>query len=100
MACPGIRKGGGGENLKGFFFAFQFFKGCQAQKIAEIIIFPTEKVAKYRRNSLKFALMTLFFCFSISRGGCFRPLGSTEFEKVKTVSTGNGRLLTYYDLYF
>ena len=28
VACPGIRKGGGGgENLKGFFFAFQFFEG-------------------------------------------------------------------------
>ena len=26
VACPGIRKGGG-EYLKGFFFAFQFFKG-------------------------------------------------------------------------
>ena len=28
VACPGIRKGGGGgESLKGFFFAFQYFKG-------------------------------------------------------------------------
>ena len=26
MACPGIRKGGGGENPK-VFFSFQFFKG-------------------------------------------------------------------------
>ena len=27
VACPGIRKGGGGKNMKGFFSAFQFFKG-------------------------------------------------------------------------
>ena len=42
-ACPGIRQGGG-----------------PAQKIAEKIIFSTKKVATYRRNSLKFALMTFF----------------------------------------
>ena len=49
VACPGIRKGGGGENLKGFFFAFQLFKGGgAAQKTAKNMIFSTEKVAKYR----------------------------------------------------
>ena len=49
VACPGICKGGGGESLKGFlFFAFQFFKGGSAQKIAEKMIFPTKKVAKYK----------------------------------------------------
>ena len=48
-ACPGIRKrGGGAQNLKGFFFfAFQFFRvGGPAQKIAEKMIFLTKKVAK------------------------------------------------------
>ena len=47
VACPGICKGGGGaENLKGFFFAFQYFKGGPAQKITDNIIFPTEKVGQ------------------------------------------------------
>ena len=27
VAYPGIRKGGGGKNLKSFFFGFQYFKG-------------------------------------------------------------------------
>ena len=37
--------GGGGENLKGFFF----LQGRgPAQKLAEKVIFPTKKVAKYR----------------------------------------------------
>ena len=40
--------GGGGENLKVFFFAFQFIKGGPAQKIAEKMIFPIKKVSKYR----------------------------------------------------
>ena len=49
-ACPGIRKrGGGGQNLKAFFFfAFQFFRGGPAQKLAEKMTFSTKKVAKYR----------------------------------------------------
>ena len=34
------------ENMKGFFLAFQFFKGGPAQKIVEKMIFPTKKVAK------------------------------------------------------
>ena len=47
-ACPGIRKGGEGQNLKAFF-AFQYFRGGDpTQKIAEKMIFPTKKVAKYR----------------------------------------------------
>ena len=46
VACPGIRRGA--KNLKGLFFAFQFFKGGPAQKIAEKMIFQTKKVAKYR----------------------------------------------------
>ena len=72
-ACPGIRKRGGpkSESLFFFFFFFQFFRGGgPAQKLAEKMTFSTKKVAKYRRNSLIFALMTLFFFgFSISRGG-------------------------------
>ena len=36
-ACPGIR-----------FFAFQFFRGGPAPKIAEKMIFSTKEVAKYR----------------------------------------------------
>ena len=49
MACPGIRKeGGGGENLRGFFLLFNFSRGGPAQKIAEKLIFPTKKVAKYK----------------------------------------------------
>ena len=60
------------ENL--FFLFFNFSEGGPAQKIAEKIIFRLKKVAKYRGNSLKFALMT-FFCFSISRGGGAGPLG-------------------------
>ena len=48
VACPGIRKGGGGgENLKGFFFIFNI-QGGPAQKIADKMTFPTKKVAKYR----------------------------------------------------
>ena len=40
---------GGGENLKGFFFLpFNFSREGPAQKIADKIIFPTKKVAKYR----------------------------------------------------
>ena len=47
-----------------FFFAFQYLRGGgAAKKIADKIIFPTKKVAKYRWNSLKFALMTFFFAF-------------------------------------
>ena len=45
-ACPEIRKGGGGKNLKVFFLFFNF-KGGPAQKIAEKIKYPTKKVAKY-----------------------------------------------------
>ena len=50
VACPGIRKvrGGGGENLKGFFIALQIFEGGPAQKIAEKMIFRTKKGGKYR----------------------------------------------------
>ena len=47
--CPAIRKGGGAQNLKAFFFLlFNFSGGGPAQKIAEKIIFSTKKVAKYR----------------------------------------------------
>ena len=35
----------GAVNLKGFFLLFNFLR---AQKIAEKMIFPTKKVAKYR----------------------------------------------------
>ena len=40
----------GGQKSEGLFFAFQYFKGGggPAQKIAEKMIFPTKKVAKYR----------------------------------------------------
>ena len=42
-------RGGGGQDLKAFFFAFQFFRGGgAAQKIDEKMIFSTKKVAKYR----------------------------------------------------
>ena len=27
VACPGIRRGGGGDDLKGFFFCFSIFQG-------------------------------------------------------------------------
>ena len=52
-ACPGIRKGGWGQNLKPyfffFFFAFQFFRGGgPAQNAAEKMIFSPKKVTKYR----------------------------------------------------
>ena len=52
MACPGIRKGGG-QNLKGFLFFWgggllNFSRRVPAQEIAEKMIFPTKKVAKYR----------------------------------------------------
>ena len=41
---------GGGENWKDFFFCITIFQGGggPAQKIGEKMIFPTEKVAKYR----------------------------------------------------
>ena len=40
--------GGGGKYLKGFFLLFNFSRGAQLKKIAEKMIFPTTKVAKYR----------------------------------------------------
>ena len=66
-------RGGGGNWV--FLFAFQLFRGGSAQKIAEKMLFPAKKGANY--NSLTFALMTFFFCFSISRsleGGHAGPL--------------------------
>ena len=57
---------GGAQNLKAFFFCFSIFQGGAAQKM----IISTKKVAKYRWNSLKFALMTfLFFAFQFLGGG-------------------------------
>ena len=49
-ACPGIRQGGGAQNLKAsfFFLLFNFSGGGPAQKIAEKMICSTKKVAKYR----------------------------------------------------
>ena len=35
-----------------FFFAFQFFRGCPAQKLAEKMTFSTKKVAKYSNQML------------------------------------------------
>ena len=35
---------GGGRKSERLFFAFQFFKGGPAQKIAEKIMFPTKKL--------------------------------------------------------
>ena len=50
-ACPGIRRGGGAKSESVFFvvfFCFSIFQGGPAaHKIAEKIIFSTEKVAKY-----------------------------------------------------
>ena len=41
--------GEGPENLKAFFFGFSIFQGGgEAQKIADKMIYPTKKVAKYR----------------------------------------------------
>ena len=70
-ACPEIRKRGGPKSKNLFFLAFQFFRGGgPAQKI----IFSTKKVAKYRRNSLIFALMTFFFfAFQFLGGGAQAP---------------------------
>ena len=70
---------GGGAKSESLFFCFSIFRGGgAAQKIAEKMIFSTKNVAKYRGNSLTFALMTFFlffcFCFSISRGGGAGPL--------------------------
>ena len=68
--------GGGGRKSEKLFFAFQYSRGgAPAQKIADKMIFPTKKVAKYRWNSLKFALMTFFFAFQfLGRGGGAGPL--------------------------
>ena len=52
-------RGGGPKSESLFFLLFNFSGGGgAAQKIDEIMIFSTKKVAKY-----------FFFCFSISRGG-------------------------------
>ena len=50
VACPGIRKGGGGRKSERIFFflLFNFSREGPAKKIADKIIFPTKKVAKYR----------------------------------------------------
>ena len=66
VACLGIHKGGGAKIWKHFF---QYFKGGPAQKLADKIIFPTKKIATYRWNGLKFALMTFFFAFQFLGGG-------------------------------
>ena len=42
------RGGGEGKNLKGIFWLSIFQERSPAQKIAEKLIFPTKKVAKYR----------------------------------------------------
>ena len=47
VACPGIREGGGQKSEMLFFLLFNISRG-PAQKIADKIIFPTKKVAKYR----------------------------------------------------
>ena len=47
VACPGIRKRGA-RKPESLFFCFSIFQGGPAQKIADKIIFPTKKVAKYR----------------------------------------------------
>ena len=40
---------GGAQNLKAFFFAFQFFRGGgPARNIGEKMIFSTKNVAKYK----------------------------------------------------
>ena len=56
--------------IKNILLLFLFFNfsggGGPAQKIAEKMIFPIKKVAKYRCNSLKFALMTFFFYFFLA----------------------------------
>ena len=46
-ACPGIRMGGGGLNLKASFLLFNFSGGGAAQIIAMKMIFSTKKAAKY-----------------------------------------------------
>ena len=46
--CPGIRKGAGRKSERIFFLLFNFSREGPAQKIADKIIFPTKKVAKYR----------------------------------------------------
>ena len=47
VACPGICKGGR-RKYERLFFCFSIFQWGPAQKIAEKMIFPTKKVAKYR----------------------------------------------------
>ena len=48
VACPGIRKGVGRKSERIFFLLFNFSREGSAQKIADKIVFPTKKVAKYR----------------------------------------------------
>ena len=55
--------GWGGRKCEPFFL-FNF----SAQKIAEKMILATKKVAKYRWNSLKFALMTFFLAIQFLGG--------------------------------
>ena len=56
-ALSSIRKVAGSRRV-----SFHFFRGGgPAQKLAEKMTFSTKKVAKYRWNSLIFALMTFFF---------------------------------------
>ena len=74
---------GGAQNLKAFFFAFQFFRGGAAQKIAEKMIFSTNKVAKYRWNSLTFA----FFLLSIFQGGGGSSENSWENDRLARASS-------------
>ena len=49
VACPGIRRGGGGRaKIRKAFFLLFTLDLCPAQKIAAKMTFPTKKVAKYR----------------------------------------------------
>ena len=43
-----VRGGGGRKSERIFFLLFNFSREGPAQKIADKIIFPTKKVAKYR----------------------------------------------------
>ena len=55
--------GGGGRKSESLFFCFSIFQGGPSSENSRENNISTKKVAKYRLNSLKFALMTLF-CFS------------------------------------
>ena len=64
VACPGIRKGGGDENLKGFFFlCFSIFQGRVQLRKYQIKLYFQARVQEFVRGGGGQNLKGFFFFF-------------------------------------